>query len=440
MAGTSVDGLVSGLNTSQLISQLMQVESVPQDRLKSQVATQETVVASYRSINSKLAALQTAAERLTSASGWQRAKATSSSSSVTASAGSDAVRTSLTFDVLGTAAAHTRRSTALADLSNVVAGGPPPQITVTTTNGPVVLHPATGTLQEVITTINSNASLGIKAIAVKVADGQYRLQVTSTGTGTSSAFTIDGLESLGGFASADAPLVAGADASIRVGTDTILSASNTFTQVVPGATFTVSKAETGVTIDLTPDPSGIARDVKALVDAANTVLSDIAAKSKPGERSVRGPLAGDLTVRQVQSFLLGAVNTSGGGSMADAGIEVDRNGQLTFDESTFLAAYADDPGTLEGLVGNNGLATRLVDVAKGASDSTNGTITLAISGRDSLIKDLNTRIEGWDRRLVARQETLKRQFSTLEAALGKMQQQASWLSGQIANLPTHSAG
>ena len=36
---TSVDGLISGLNTSDIISKLMQVEAQPQNALKSQLAT-----------------------------------------------------------------------------------------------------------------------------------------------------------------------------------------------------------------------------------------------------------------------------------------------------------------------------------------------------------------------------------------------------------------
>ena len=45
-------------------------------------------------------------------------------------------------------------------------------------------------------------------------------------------------------------------------------------------------------------------------------------------------------------------------------------------------------------------------------------------------------IADWDVRLGLRKDALTRQFSALEVSLGKMQNQASWLSGQIAQLPT----
>ena len=39
-------------------------------------------------------------------------------------------------------------------------------------------------------------------------------------------------------------------------------------------------------------------------------------------------------------------------------------------------------------------------------------------------------------RLAAKQESLNKQYADLEVSLGKLQDQASWLSGQIASLPS----
>ena len=44
----------------------------------------------------------------------------------------------------------------------------------------------------------------------------------------------------------------------------------------------------------------------------------------------------------------------------------------------------------------------------------------------------------WDVRLDLRKTALQRQFSGLEVALGKMQQQSSWLAGQLAGLSSYS--
>ena len=57
---TTVDGLVSGMNTSQVISQLMQLAAQPQTNLKNAVTKENAVISAYQSVNSRLAALQTA--------------------------------------------------------------------------------------------------------------------------------------------------------------------------------------------------------------------------------------------------------------------------------------------------------------------------------------------------------------------------------------------
>jgi flagellar hook-associated protein 2 len=65
-----------------------------------------------------------------------------------------------------------------------------------------------------------------------------------------------------------------------------------------------------------------------------------------------------------------------------------------------------------------------------------GSITTAISGKQSQIKDLGTQISNWDDRLAAREALLKTQYANLETALGKLKDQSSWLAGQLASLPT----
>ena len=50
------------------------------------------------------------------------------------------------------------------------------------------------------------------------------------------------------------------------------------------------------------------------------------------------------------------------------------------------------------------------------------------------VKGLNEQVSQWDVRLDLRRSALQKQFAGLEVALGKMQQQSSWLAGQLAGL------
>src|SRR5690242_4545781 len=92
----------------------MQVEAQPQTALKTKLAAQQNVITAFQSVNSKLAALQTAAEALggnaltslTGATAWQAVAAKSSSDSVTATATTGAPVGQYTFDVSSLARTH----------------------------------------------------------------------------------------------------------------------------------------------------------------------------------------------------------------------------------------------------------------------------------------------------------------------------------------------
>jgi flagellar hook-associated protein 2 len=63
-----------------------------------------------------------------------------------------------------------------------------------------------------------------------------------------------------------------------------------------------------------------------------------------------------------------------------------------------------------------------------------GLLQNLIQRRNDNIRTLNDQVSAWDQRLEMRKTALQRQFSGLEVALGKMQQQSSWLAGQLAGL------
>jgi flagellar hook-associated protein 2 len=123
---TSVDGLVSGLDTTSLITQLMAAEKAPQDRLKAKQTEAKNLVKAYQSLNTKLASLRDAAAKLGDPAGWGTMKATSSAPTVaTATTSSGALGGSLSFTVTQLAsAASVISSGSVAAMSAVITSGP----------------------------------------------------------------------------------------------------------------------------------------------------------------------------------------------------------------------------------------------------------------------------------------------------------------------------
>src|SRR6185436_4235139 len=108
--GTTIDGLVSGLKTTDLINQLMTAEAMPQTQLKTKLTSTQNAAATFRAINTKVDGLRTAADALMLPGAWQSVKTGSTSPSVTAVTGTGATAGTLTFSVKAVAAVHTEIS------------------------------------------------------------------------------------------------------------------------------------------------------------------------------------------------------------------------------------------------------------------------------------------------------------------------------------------
>ncbi|GGL01061.1 hypothetical protein Ppa06_69760 [Planomonospora parontospora subsp. parontospora] len=563
---SSIDGLVSGLSTSSLISQLMQVEAASQTSLKTKVTAQQKVQSSYQAINTKLAALKTAADAMFADATWTGSKAASSSAAVTATGTTGAPTATLTLDVVNLARAQVRTATFASATDPVLASdgslppvtgvsikigtGDPVDITVaadknnpqgladainakkldvraavvTTDQGtvlqltstktgtaasfdfvgtarstasfatattPALADQAAGvdisidgappvnvavaadknTPQGVADAINA-AGIGVTAKVTTVAGQGPKLEIFHSKTGTAGTLEVTGLavaptDTRTGFAGTTNVAVTAQDAKISVGSGagayTVTSGSNTFTGVMQGVSLSVSKVETGVTVTSSPDSDAVASKMQAFVDAANAALSEISNQTSYNSVSkTKQPLTGNFAVRQITQTILGQVGNgqTDYGSFSQIGVQLDKGGKLAFNREKFLKAYAADPDAVKNAVtakdpviegrvdaqgkpvpktevtGMMGLAEKLSIIA---NNSTNG-ITSAIKGGENTITDLNKRIDAWDLRLEKREEALRKQFSGLEVALGKLNQQSSWLAGQIASLPTIQNG
>jgi flagellar hook-associated protein 2 len=347
---SSVDGLISGMSTSTVISQLMQIEKAPQDRLVAQQSTLGTKVNSYQRVNSKLVALQSAADKLTHTETWTARSTTSSSSSVSATATSGALTGSVTFDVQQVAKAQAYVSNGTFSSTSAIVTTSP-SVTLTKGSGsPVTVNTGDGSLAGVVAGINA-ANAGVRASAVQVAPGSFRLQLTSTTTGADSDFVIADGANTTPFGALD-ETVHRQDASLLVGDPlsagkyTVTSHSNTFADVLPGVTLTVTAPATAVTVDVTPASSNLADSVQAMVTAANGVLTEIKAQTKYDPTTKTGaPLVGDSLMRSLQSQVLSMVTqtTGSSGSAAKAGVQLAQDGTITFDAAKFQTAFAADP-------------------------------------------------------------------------------------------------
>ncbi|GAB3869140.1 flagellar filament capping protein FliD [Nocardioides maradonensis] len=444
-----ISGISSGLDTSSIISSLMAVESAPQTAIKNRVTAQQAQVSALQSINTALAAISTTSDSFRTGSTWTQLKATSSDSSVTVSATSAATQGNLSLTVNSIASSAQLGYASSAALTDVVAtAGTTLQVSMN--DGSVVsVDTGDGKLSTLITNLNkatgSSGQRLLQASAVDAGNGQVRLLVAAaaTGAGSISVATSDGSTLLGGAVS-----VAGSDASVSLGAGiTVTSSSNTFSSLLPGVSVTLGGATpvgTPIAITVADDGASRANGVNQFVKQINELMSQIGAQTKYssslGSSSApktndAGILAGNQDLASVVNALRMTIFPSDGTSLASYGLDIDHDGNLTFDTDKFQAAYQADPsGVQAAFTGTDGWVSRVLKVSDGASLPASGTISQSIKAMNDRIASENDDIDAWDARLAMKQTALETMYTNLETTLSKLQSQQSWLTSALSSL------
>ncbi|UQX87945.1 flagellar filament capping protein FliD [Jatrophihabitans telluris] len=424
MTSFSISGLSSGIDTSSVISQLMTLAAAPQNALKSQLNSTQSELSAYQAINTKMAALKSAADKLALPSTWAATTATASDTSIVASGSSTAVAgTSTTFSVTSVAKAQISTFSP-ADPANAATAANGLDLTIGSTTTHLAL--AGNSLSDVASAINS-AGLGVRAAVVNTTNGTI-LQMTSTSTGAANGF------SLSGTSATQQNIVAAQDATIAVGDPaaggySVSSSTNTFTDAIPGVTFTVSKVVTDANIGVSTDSSSISSAVQGLVSAANDALSIVS------QATARGAiLAGDSSVTQLTQKILGVVSAGvSGGSYATSGIGITATGTVTFDSAAFSTAYAKNPSGVQKMV-QTSFSGAMSTVGAAATDSGTGTLTQLITADNTAISSLNKQITAWDAKLATQKSSLQVKYAAMEAALSKLKSQSGYLTSMFNSM------
>lgn len=224
---------------------------------------------------------------------------------------------------------------------------------------------AVSTLDELAAAINgAGDNTGVKATLVR-SNGQVNLVLTSEKTGADQAISLSagGNAAFQGAVAGRQELSVARDAIVRLGGEggiELSSTSNTFDNIIDGVSLTFSKAhkagDTPLTIEIGQDQKATKEKAQTFVSAFNALMTSFdSLTASGGESGGRGPLAGDASVRAIETMLNQLVRTSfGGASLTEFGIVANRNGKLTIDNARFEKAVAANPEGFEKLFTDKG--------------------------------------------------------------------------------------
>jgi flagellar hook-associated protein 2 len=456
--GISLDGLVSGLGTAELIKSLMAVEAIPQNILQNKYVSTQNYLKSLQTLNTSIAALAELGKNGMKPDALDLYTASSSdkSATVTVSNGAGATQLDVTVEKLA-------QSQQLVTDAMALWPTDPPVLTIKAADGTLTeITAESSSLFDVVSAINASDA-GVQATRVAsgvdavTGDTLYRLQLTAKESGTAGAFTVyEGNEA--GVSAGTAPLLTAttirsaenAEVTLWKGTaaaQTITSSSNTFTDLVPGISVAVTATSaTPITVSVVRDDAAIGKVAETLIGKLNEIFDFIATKrtlttttGADGKPVVTGGVfSSDSTVRDSEQRLITAASAPiDGRSPSEFGISITKDGRIEFDAEKFAKSLAEDPGATQKALTT--ITTRLEEAARTASDKYDGQITAKITGQTSLSKDITEQIADWDRRLASREETLKRTYAALEVQLSKLNAQSSWIGSQLSGLNAGNA-
>lgn len=222
------------------------------------------------------------------------------------------------------------------------------------------------------------------------------------------------------------------DAIVMLGGETgmqLTNASNTFSNLIDGVSLTFTKAhvagEAPLSLTVGQDKSATEAKMKSFIDAFNSLMSTFdSLTASGGKDSERGSLAGDSSIRSVETMLNQVVRTAfGGKSLIDFGVAADRNGKLTLNAERFAKALAADPAGLDKLFSEKGNLIDSIDKNIAVyTGSVNGVMKNRKEFINAQIGRVKDQYEALDRQYELHYNRYLRQYTNLMEVMSSMEQ------------------
>lgn len=469
--GISITGLTSGLDTAQMVIDLMAVEKIPYTNLETKKTDLQTEQGVFRAINTKFKSLEAALNTLKLGSDYSKLKATSTGTSVSATAASNAVAGSYNINVTLLAQ---KQIEGMSDLTD-------DKIDITNAtfniNGEAIKISDLGefeknedALKALVTEINSNTEkYGGKASLIDASGkGNYTLSVVANETGIANAKAAFSFSDATGTTTLknSSELQKAEDAIFTIDGVAVTRSTNKIDDdLIDGVTFNLTGTGSS-TVEVAADTATLVNNIKIFVTAYNDLITLVKDNlSKPANKDQVNPLQGNSLLKQISNDLYnmfneGVIAGADGKStfMQDLGLSIDKGaksasemtGKITFNEAAFTAAFTADPNKVISVftndkdatatnwqgnsVKNAGIITKLSGIMNQYTSTVNGMLTSKITGYDSEIKVVDDRMEAMNRSLEMKEARLKQQFSNMEVLLSSLKSEQNWLTSQFQAL------
>jgi flagellar hook-associated protein 2 len=445
MAGTTVSGIGSNIDTQSIVKSLVDAERAPkQTQINNQTLKATTSLSSIGKIQAALDAFRSALENMKTASSFSGLSGSSSDekvATVTTGTGAAAGSFSLLVTKMATASKISTQVYTGGASSVVNAGSVPTTLSIKQGSDTFdVSIPAGATLQQVRDSINSQyANKGLSANIFTDATGS-RMVLTSTTTGVGSDLTLTGNSGLQTGASV---LATPQNAEYQLDGVSMTSKSNTISDAVSGITVKLmgvsptpsgGGAATPATITVSASTTTLKSAVKGFVDTYNALIkasnSETQVTTNADGSVTSGALTGDASLRSLMSAVRTELNAMGGTgdlkSLAQFGVKTDqKTGLLSVDDKLFDAAALTNAADINGIfTGDTGLLARMKSATDSFALSKTGVFAARSATLTDSLNDLKKQQDSLDARMASLQTSLSAKYTAMDSLVAKLRAQS----------------
>ncbi|MFT3858031.1 MAG: flagellar filament capping protein FliD [Aquabacterium sp.] len=464
-------GVGSGLDANSIVTKLVELERQPITLLQKRTESLQTKISAFGQIQSSVSSLRDAARKLANPDIWGTTKATVADTSVASFSTSSGAQTGdysiqvtnlaaaqsvVTKNRVANSAATVGSGTLTFDKGNwsgtsFTASGSPVSVTID----------AGDSLEKIRDKINQS---GAPVLASIVTDsGGARLVMTSRTTGAEGGFRIQATDSDGNstddqglsslaFDLDPATATSGTDrtreakdALAKINGVEVTSKTNTFSDVLPGISFTVLKEGASSNVSVAQDNDTISKAITDFATSFSSLITMLRSNTKYDDATkTAGTLQGDGTAVSILNQFRSIIGSSSGASsvfatLSSIGVEMQSGGTLTVN-STKLTNALGKLSEVKKLFSNvdnlnsanDGVATKLRALADNMLGF-EGAITNRTAGLNKAVQDNQKREDEMDARVALYEKRLRAQYTALDKQMSQISGTSSYVTQMITN-------
>lgn len=451
MAGTTVSGIGSNIDTQKIVQSLVDAEKVPkqtQINTASQKAT--TTLSSIGKIQAALDAFRGALDNMTASSSFTGLTGSSSDEKVATMTASNTASNGsfrLIVNQLAQASKLSTKNFPNGTSSVVNATDKPTTLTITQSGkGYDVNIPAGATLQQVRDSINTQFGTSGLSANIQTDSNGSRLILTSTTMGTGSDLTLSGNSGLDtGSTVVDKPL----DALYSIDGVNSVSKTNNIEGALSGVNIklvsvsalktagdTATNPERSATlITVSTNNAALKSGVKGFIDTYNALMTAMNAETKVTtnlDGSVTpAALTGDSTMRSLQASIRNEFNAlSGTGtlkSLAQFGVSTNSStGLLTMDDKKWDSAVKTNAADINSMfTGDTGMLARMKSATDSYAKASTGILATRSTSLTDTLKDLSKQQDTLNERMDLLTKSLSDKYNAMDTLVAQLRQQST---------------